>query len=220
VNREFWQQRWERGEIGWHEPEINRHLAEHWPSLQLPQATRVLVPLCGKSLDMLWLAGRGHRVVGVELSRIAADAFCAENGLRPRIIDEPPFLRYAIDEVEILVGDFFDLGSGQLEGVEAVYDRASLIALPPDMRRRYCRHLAELLPTGVTSLLVTLDYDPARMSGPPFAVTDGEVRSLFAESFTVERLAEFDVLSENRRFRDRGLEWLDERVYRLRRGEG
>ena len=129
MNPEFWQQRWQRGELGWHEDDFNRHLAEHWPGLGVAPAARVFVPLSGKSLDMLWLAGRGHRVLGVEISEVAAVAFCDENGLSPQVTDEPPFRRYAMDEIEILVGDFFDLIPAHLADVGAVYDRASLIAL-------------------------------------------------------------------------------------------
>jgi thiopurine S-methyltransferase len=217
MNPEFWQQRWQRGELGWHEDDFNRHLSEHWPGLDVAPAARVFVPLCGKSLDMLWLAGRGHRVLGVEISEMAAEAFCEEGGLSPRVIDEPPFRRYTMDEIEILVGDFFDLTPAHLAGVCAVYDRASLIALPPAMRPRYAEHLASLLAAEVQSLLITLDYDPTRMSGPPFAVAADEVQTLFAPGFAIERLASFDVLAESPRWRQRGLDWLNEHVFRLRR---
>lgn len=217
MNPDFWHQRWRRGELGWHEDGFNRHLAEHWPGLGVAPAARVFVPLCGKSLDLLWLAGRGHRVVGVEISEMAAEVFCEENGLSPTVTDEPPFRRYAMDEIEILVGDFFDLIPAHLADVGAVYDRASLIALPPAMRPRYAAHLASLLAADVRSLLITLDYDSTRMSGPPFAVADEEVRALFASGFALERLASFDVLAERPRWRQRGLEWLDEHVFRLQR---
>ncbi|MGB5832472.1 MAG: thiopurine S-methyltransferase [Thiohalocapsa sp.] len=217
MNAQFWHQRWQRGELGWHDDGFNRHLAEYWPSLSLPAQTRVFVPLCGKSLDMVWLASRGYRVLGVEISAVGVDAFCDENGLTPGIADGPPFQRYTMYEIEILVGDFFDLRPAHLQGVGAVYDRASLIALPPAMRPRYARHLAALLPPDVESLLITLEYDSDRMSGPPFAVASAEVHALFAAAFEVELLATFDVLAESRRFRERGLNWLNEQVYRLRR---
>ena len=220
MNPEFWHQRWQRGEIGWHAEDFNRHLAEHWPRLGVPASQRVFVPLCGKSLDMLWLAGRGHRVLGVELSELAARAFCEDNGLTPEIVDEPPFRRYRIDEVELLVGDFFALTPAHLDGVTACFDRASLIALPPELRPRYARHLAGLLPGGALSLLVSLDYDKSRMSGPPFAVTREEVLELFAPAFEIEPLATFDALVESPKFRERGLERMIEHVYRLRRRAG
>ncbi|MBK5939314.1 thiopurine S-methyltransferase [Halochromatium roseum] len=214
---EFWLNRWQRSELGWHEDEINRHLAEHWPRLELPKGTAVLVPLCGKSLDMLWLASCGHRVLGVDISPLAAEQFFAENQLKPRIEVRGAFQYYQVDEISVMIGDFFDLRPQQVAGIAAVYDRASLIALPPDMRPRYVRHLATLLPPGVRSLLITLEYDQSRMKGPPFAVDEPEVRTLFEPNFQVETLSVFDALAESPRFRARGLDVLDERVYQLRR---
>ncbi|NEX16880.1 MAG: thiopurine S-methyltransferase [Halochromatium sp.] len=214
---EFWLNRWQRGELGWHEEEINRHLAEHWSSLEVPNKAPVLVPLCGKSLDMLWLASLGHAVLGIEISRLAAEQFFAEHQLMPRVDQLGPFQRYQVDEISLLVGDFFDLQRAQLTGISAVYDRASLIALPPETRPRYARHLSRLLPDGVRSLLITLEYDQARMKGPPFSVTEPEVRALFEASFQIETLSVFDALAESPRFRARGLDSLDERVYRLQR---
>jgi len=217
MNPEFWHQRWQRGEIGWHSDDINRHLTEHWPRLGAATGSRVLVPLCGKSLDLLWLAAQGHRVIGVEISPVAIDEFLRENGLSALRHDEPPFRRANADEIELLVGDFFDLTPDHVAGVTAVYDRASLIALAPAMRPRYAAHLAELLPAGCMSLLITLDYDQAQMSGPPFAVTAEEVRELFGGAFEIDPVAAQDVLEEQPRFRARGLTRLDEQVYRLRR---
>ena len=217
MNAEFWLNRWRRSELGWHEGEINRHLAEHWPSLQVSRDARVLVPLCGKSLDMLWLASLGHAVLGVEISPLAAEQFFSESQLEPRVDRLGTFQRYRVDEITLLVGDFFDLRPEQLAGISAVYDRASLIALPPETRPRYVRHLASLLPDDVRSLLVTLEYDQSRMKGPPFSVAETEVRTLFEPDFQVETLSLFDALAESPRFRARGLEALAERIYRLQR---
>jgi thiopurine S-methyltransferase len=226
---DFWHTRWQRGEIGWHLDGINRHLAQYWPELTLSQKGRVFVPLCGKSLDILWLAARGYGVLGVELSAVAVRQFFQDNGLdvQAQALAPLPFSRWAMDEVELLCGDFFDLTPALLlgpngAGVDAVYDRASLIALPPAMRPGYASHLTDLLraaraPDGVVeSLLISLEYDQGRMSGPPFAVSEAEVRSLFEPGFSVERIASFDVLSEHPKFVARGLDALREQVYRLR----
>jgi thiopurine S-methyltransferase len=224
---EFWHQRWQRGEIGWHSEAVNRHLTEYWPRLAVPKDACVLVPLCGKSLDMLWLAGEGHSVVGVELSATAAEAFFTENGLSPVATDLAPypFRCYRVDEIRLLVGDFFDLSAEALRaagnsGIDAVYDRASLIALPPDLRATYARHLAPLLRqlrggSPPVSLLITFDYDQSRMPGPPFAVAAGEVQALFERDFRIEELTSFDVLPENPGLAARGLDRLAEHVYRM-----
>jgi thiopurine S-methyltransferase len=144
---EFWHKRWERGEIGWHQGEINAHLRELWPALSLPRGSRILVPLCGKSLDLLWLASQGHRVLGVEISQVAVEAFFSENGLTPSIAAVPAGTSYRVDEIEILCGDFFALEPEQLGEIGAVYDRAALIAFPPEVRAAYSGRLDRLLPS-------------------------------------------------------------------------
>jgi thiopurine S-methyltransferase len=213
---EFWHARWERGETGWHLDEINLHLRQHWQALGVARGARVLVPLCGKSPDLLWLAGEGYRVLGAEISPLAVEGFFADHGLAPVITDEPPFRRYRLDEMEILCGDFFDLTAAHLDGVSAVYDRASLIALPRDMRPRYASHLKALLAPRTRILLITLDYEQTEMAGPPFSVSEAEVQELLGERFDVHPLAAVDVWAENPRFRERGLTRLWERVYALR----
>jgi thiopurine S-methyltransferase len=216
MNPDFWHERWRQGETGWHETEINVHLSEHWPRLGVNAGERVFVPLCGKSSDLLWLAGEGHRVLGVEISRLAVEAFFTENALHTSISEEPPFLRYRAAELEILCGDFFDLTKAHLAGVRGVYDRASLVALPPEMRPGYAEHLQALLGADVKVLLITFDYDQSEMSGPPFSVTENEVRELFGDRFDMEPVARKDVLAENDQFRQQGLSHLLEQVYVLR----
>lgn len=213
----FWHARWEAGEIGFHRDEIHVYLPRFWPRMGLAGGERVLVPLCGKSRDMLWLLEQGHRVVGVELSPIAVESFFRENGLEPELGATDRFTVSRLDEIELLCGDFFDLRPEEVEGVRAVYDRASLVALPPELRRAYARHLGGLLQPGTRVLLVTLDYPQEEMSGPPFSVTDPEVRGLFGEQFEIEPFDSTDILEDEPRFRQRGLSHLIERAYRLTR---
>lgn len=215
MDPDFWHRRWERGEIGWHRDEIDRHLRDLWPGLGLAAETRVLVPLCGKTLDLLWLAAQGHGVLGVELSRLAVDTFFGENGLTPEVTEDPPFRRYRADEIELLCGDFFALEPRHLAGVAAVYDRAALIALPPELRIRYAIHMDALLPVQVPRLLITLEYDQTQMAGPPFAVHPDEVQALFSPRHRILSLADLDVLDESPGLRARGVSALKERVYRL-----
>ncbi len=215
MDPDFWLERWRRGETGWHRGEINAHLREDWPRLGIEPHTRVFVPLCGKTLDLLWLASQAHRVLGVELSRLAVDAFFNDTGLSPTVSEEPPFSRHRVDEIELLCGDFFELRAHHLEGVAAVYDRASLIALPPALRTRYAIHLDALLPAAVPRLLITLEYDQDAMSGPPFAVHPDEVEALFGDRHRVTPLTALDVIDDSPRFRERGLIRMVERIYRL-----
>jgi len=213
----FWHERWARAEIGFHQQDINLHLQRFWSRLNLPPERRVFVPLCGKSRDMLWLAGEGHPVTGVEISPVAVEAFFAENGLRPQRRREGAFEIWEQDELRILSGDFFDLEPRHLAEVAGAYDRASLIALPPAMRERYARKLAAVLPPGIQTLLVTLEYDQTAMAGPPFAVGEAEVRALFEPAHAAEVLDVRDALAEESRWRERGLTWLLEKAYRLTR---
>ncbi len=80
----FWHKRWADNQIGFHQGQVNSYLQTHWPALGLETGSRVLVPLCGKSLDLVWLAGQGYRVLGVELSRRAVEDFFREHGLEAR----------------------------------------------------------------------------------------------------------------------------------------
>lgn len=215
MQAEFWQTRWARNEIGFHLNEVNPYLQRHWPALALPQGARVLVPLCGKSLDLGWLSAQGHTVVGVELSQQAVEDFFREQQVRPHIEQRGAFTCYRSAGLEILCGDFFALEASQLGVCQALYDRAALIALPAEMRVAYVAHLGTLLEPGTPGLLITLDYDQAQMNGPPFAVGDDEVQVLLAGTWCAETLEARDVLGENWRFLQRGLTRLDERVYRL-----
>ena len=215
MNPEFWQERWQKNEIGFHQQEINAHLQDYWPRLGVAAGSQVFVPLCGKSRDLLWLRARGHTVLGVELSPIAVRDFFRENTLEPHSSRAGAFERCEADGLSILCGDFFNLTAEDLKGVAGVYDRASLIALPPDMRPRYAAHLSAILPKGAAILLVTMEYRQAEMNGPPFSVSEDEVRQMYEKRYDVTRLYTKDILAENPRFRERGLSALSEKIYQL-----
>ncbi|NKQ11813.1 thiopurine S-methyltransferase [Pseudomonas sp. SST3] len=212
----FWQRRWARNEIGFHLNEVNPYLRRHWPDLRLAEGARVLVPLCGKSLDLAWLAQQGFAVLGVELSERAVEDFFDEQGLIADVSVQGGFKVYRAGALEIRCGDFFALTPGDVADCQALYDRAALIALPPEMRQRYVEHLANILAPDCQGLLVTLDYEQAQMSGPPFAVSEAEVRRSLGLRWKIELLERVDVLSEdNWKFLERGLTRLEESCYRL-----
>jgi len=213
----FWHERWARAEIGFHQQHINVHLQQFWTQLQLPPGQRVFVPLCGKSCDLLWLAGEGYPVTGVEISPIAVEAVFAENRLSPRRWREGAFEYWEADEIRILLGDFFSLEPRHLTDCVGIYDRASLIALPPALRVRYADKLGSVSPCAIHLLLVTMEYDQTVLAGPPFAVSETEVRALYEPAHTVELLYTRNALEQESRWRERGLTWLVEKVYRLTR---
>ena len=211
----FWQERWARNQIGFHLPEVNPYLLRYWPSLNLAQGAKVLVPLCGKSLDLMWLASNSYHVLGVELSEQAVEAFFSEQNLTPRITRHGVFKVYQADLIEVWCGDFFALDAGVLADCTALYDRAALIALPPLMRAQYAEQLNSQLRPGCQGLLITLDYDQTQKAGPPFAVTDDEVKVLLGLQWRLEVLEAQDILDESWKFVQDGVTRLEERAYRL-----
>lgn len=218
MDEQFWQARWAENQIGFHQLEVNPYLERYWTQLGLQQGSQVLVPLCGKTLDMVWLAGQGHRVLGVELAERAVEDFFAEQGLTPEISQQGALRRYTAGAIEILQGDFFSVSAADASECHALYDRAALIALPPGMRDEYVAHLERILPARCEGLLVTLDYEQSRLDGPPFSVPEAEVRRRLALSWQVDMLEREDVLAKNWKFASRGLDGLHELVFRLRRG--
>ena len=217
MQADFWHARWANNEIGFHLKDVNSRLVEYWPSLDVPKTSRVLVPLCGKSLDMCWLLAKGHEVMGVELSPKAVAEFFSEQGLAFTTHEQGAFTHYRADGLEIFCGDFFALQASDVADCHALYDRAALIALPAEMRERYVAHLNNILPKDCRGLLLTLEYPQEQMAGPPFSVADSEVRERFATNWELDLLHCADVLQQNQRFAERGASSLCERVYRLRR---
>jgi thiopurine S-methyltransferase len=217
VDQDFWQARWARNEIGFHLKEINPFLLRHWPALEVPEVSQVLVPLCGKSLDLAWLAAQGLQVMGVELAEKAVQEFFAEQQLQPQIRQQGAFKVYQAGPVQLWCGDLFALIAEDVAGCTAFYDRAALIALPPEMRQRYVQHLEQILPARCRGLLVTVDYDQAQHAGPPFSVSEAEVAGLYGATWDRQLLSREDVLQQNWKFLQRGISRLDEVVYRLQR---
>lgn len=212
---DFWHERWHNKQIGFHQSEINLHLQEFWPALNSADGGRVFVPLCGKSRDMLWLRAQGKEVVGIELNPLAVQAFFEENGLPVKRSSTDRFSVFESDGIRIYCGDFFDLAPDDLAGVTAVYDRASLIALPPEMRRAYVDHMHGLLSPGARTLLIAFEYPQHEMAGPPFSVQEEEVRGLYGGHCAIEVLHVLDILDQEPRFREKGLTSLREKIYAL-----
>jgi thiopurine S-methyltransferase len=217
MHEAFWQDRWARSQIGFHQEKVNGYLRRHWATLGLAKDAAVLVPLCGKSLDLVWLAEQGHRVIGVELAERAVQDFFAERDVQPQVSQRGAFKVYQAGELQILCGDFFALSRDEVGDCEAFYDRAALIALPPDMRERYIAHLQAILPATCQGLLVTLVYDQQRMDGPPFSVEDAEVMQRFSVGWAPHEVERKDVLSSNPRFVENQLESVEEVVFHLAR---
>jgi thiopurine S-methyltransferase len=215
MDTSFWIERWNRNQIGFHQADINPYLKAHWSALGVTSGT-VFVPLCGKSRDMAWLRMQGHQVVGVEVSRQAVSEFFSEQQLEPQVSRGPRFEVWQAAGYRLLCGDVFALEAEDLQDVSAVFDRAALIALPAELRQSYADKLQQALPPRARTLLVALTYPQEQMSGPPYAVTEAEVRHLYS-GYNIEKLCDEDVLlhADNLRFKERGLRHMSEQVYLL-----
>lgn len=217
VEAEFWLSRWREGQLGWHLPATNPHLLRHWATVCPDPRRRVLVPLCGRSLDLAWLAGRGHPVVGVELSPIAAADFFALAGLEAEVSHPARYTCHAGHGIEILQGDFLALQAADCPALGAWYDRGALVALPPELREGYVATLARVLPAGARGLLVATEYQAGAMQAPPFPLDAATVRAALAADFRLELLERVDALADNPRFRERGLQAYHESCWLLER---
>ncbi|OHV12311.1 thiopurine S-methyltransferase [Kushneria phosphatilytica] len=185
---EQWLARWREGRIGFHLAEPHPRLIGYWAGLGLAQGTRILVPLCGKTPDMRWLAAQGHEVIGVELASEALEAFVAEGDLPVEYTREGDFERWKQGRITLHGGDFFRFRPAMAGELSGFYDRAALIALPPPTRQRYALHLAQLMPPGSAGLLIALTHAGGPAQGPPYAVDEHEVRRLFEANFRCEWL--------------------------------
>ncbi len=217
MEHSFWKERWQRGEIGFHQPHIHAQLQKFWPDLRLPKGSAVFVPLAGKSRDMAWLAEQGHKVIGAELSELAVRDFFKESDLTPVVTPSVPFQIFEAGPFKIYQGDFFAMPQEALRDVAACYDRAALIALPPDMRPRYAEKLAAVSPAKAVLFLVTIEYPEGEITGPPFCVTRDEVRSLYRQHFDIDILEARDRLDANDNLKKRGITRLEEIAFVLRR---
>ena len=201
-----WLERWAVNQIGWHEADGNRHLQKYWSW----SGRHVLVPLCGKSVDLLWLARAGNTVVGVELAEVAAQAFFKEQALDHERVDGPlPEYRTPDGRLRIVVGDFFDFAE---TGFDALFDRAALIALPPEVRGRYVEHLDARMSPGYAHLLVTLEYPQTMVNGPPFAVMRDEVSGYYPSLRLLD--ATDDLPNAPPKFREADVPFLHELAWR------
>lgn len=212
---DFWNQRWQEKQTGFHLDKVNPSLVKYWDQLNIEKNTTVFVPLCGKSLDMIWLANQGHEVVGVECSELAVQQFMAENKISYQKGEYSNFNIFRGQGISLLQGDYFSLSHELLEDVAVVYDRAALVAMPTDMRQQYVSRQLQLLPEGVKVLLITLDYNQSLMSGPPFAVSHEEVTAHYNNLFNIRVLSRVNILQMEPRFKQRGLDYLTETVYLL-----
>ena len=215
----FWLERWSRGQIGFHQHQINPYLGYYYgekgPPLEKRAELKVFVPLCGKSRDLWWLQQSGFETLGVECSEQAVEQFFTEQQLNYSRMNTESHVSYKSDKLEILLGDFFTLQADDIGNITDIFDRASLIALPKEMRREYVNKVTELQKPGTRTLLITLTYPENEMDGPPFSVSENEVNELYRDNFKIDKLTAKNILEDEPRFKDKGLTALMETAYKL-----
>lgn len=192
MEKDFWHDRWRENRIGFHEGHPNAMLVDLFDTITVPRHGRIFLPLCGKTRDVAWLMDRGHAVAGAELSETAVRQLFSELGLQPAIDTAGPLSHYSALGLDIFVGDIFDLTAAVLGAVDAVFDRAALVALPEDMRTRYAPHLQELT-AQAPQLLITLEYDQTAKDGPPFSISGEEVQRLYGKAFDIAEARRVEV---------------------------
>jgi thiopurine S-methyltransferase len=215
VTPDFWIERWQRGEIGFHQAAGNELLPAYWSKLGVAAGGTVFVPLCGKSVDMAWLAGQGHKVVGVELSPLAVEEFFREQGVDAVVLQSGAFAVYTAGPISIWCGDIFELPVSALSGVTAIYDRAALVALPPDLQPRYAEMLRRVVPLDAKTLLISLAYPEGQIKGPPFSTPRGQVTELFGNHSDITVCEAREHLDQSPNLKERGVTSLEEAVYIL-----
>ena len=208
----YWHNRWDKQLTGWHRGEFNDLLEKHWPSINLPKDGEVLVPLCGKSLDMIWLAKQGYKVVGLELVQQAVETFFLENNFESSTIKVDNHTKYSSPPFTIYQGNIFDLQSGMVQA-DAWYDRAAMVALPNSLREDYVKQIYNQTKPGAVGLLITFSYPEEQMEGPPFSLPDHLVMEYFSNGFEVECLEKIDLEDE----KERGLSTVTSSVFKITR---
>ncbi len=193
----FWQQKWDKNEIGFHKNEVNPILIKHFNRLSLEKGNRIFIPLCGKTLDISWLISNGFKVVGVELVEIAIQQLFSELNVDYKILEKGTLKHYFAENIDIFVGNYFDLSKDIIGNVDAVYDRACLVALPEETRKKYSKHLINITKSA-PQLLITFDYEQSEMSGPPFSVNNEEVNGHYKDNYKLNLMESIDSSSSLR----------------------
>lgn len=215
MHTDHWLDRWKQNRIGFHESVVNPYLPCYLPRFDLAQGDTIFLPLCGKAIDIAWLAQQGFKVIGVELSEIAIEAFFAEQKLPYQQCEYDRFILRQSGNISLIQGNYFELRQQDLPDCKMVYDRASLIAIDEADRSAYAAHMRSIVPQDTSILLITLDYDQSQMNGPPFAVSGEEVSQLYQAYYSIEMLEQNDVLDQRPRWREQGLTGLTESVFHL-----
>lgn len=209
ITNEFWLDRWKNGRIGFHQEGVNPKLIEFWPIL--PKGSHILVPLCGKSNDMIWLAEQGYRVTGIEISSLAVIQFLGDNDLAYDTHQEGELKIHTVHglPLRIVEGDYFQFSETDFY---ACYDRAAMVAMPESRRADYVTHTLNRLTATACILLISLHYDGDKQ-GPPFSIEEQSIPSLWGVD--IQKIASENLALTNPQYKEQGHSIFEESVWRL-----
>ncbi len=210
-----WLTHWEQDDIPFHFPAVNPLLEKYWPQLNIAKPSHVLVPLCGKTKDLLWLANQGCQVSGVELSPIACESFFVENGLSFSKADHGSYSSYESEKIKLFCGDIFKLPPNLFSTVTAIYDRAALIALSSELRQNYANYLVQLTHYSAKQILLIVIESSDQVQGPPYPISLNDLTQLYKDQFSIQELVRISKTDIPEHLQNKGYRILDEVVYRL-----
>ncbi|HOY24825.1 MAG TPA: thiopurine S-methyltransferase [Cellvibrio sp.] len=191
----FWHKKWQDSDIGFHNSDANPLLVKHFYALGLAPNSRVFLPLCGKTLDIHWLLAQGYQVIGAELSPLAIGQLFEELGVMPEITQLESLQHYSAPNIDIFVGDIFNLTNNLIGEVDAIYDRAALVALPFEMRMQYTSHL-KAITHYAKQLLICFEYDQSQLAGPPFSISNEEINTHYGADYRLTLLESAEVIGK------------------------
>ncbi|MGE3920412.1 MAG: thiopurine S-methyltransferase [Gammaproteobacteria bacterium] len=213
MEQSFWLEKWKIHDTKFDQGQPNPHLIQYLSSLNLKNNARVFVPLCGKSIDMLWLKNKGFQIVGVELSSIACESFFNVHQIPFKKLETNRLIQYDAENITLYATDFFDISNKEIGHIDAIYDRAALIALPERLRKNYTNHLRNIINENTKILLISSTYNQNEMAGPPFSVSEHEVLSLFKHFGEVKKLYDQEAKLIPEHLKEKGLTQASEQVY-------
>lgn len=185
MNIDFWHKLWEKNEIGWHNEEVNKLFLKNFPQLALKKNSRVFIPLCGKTVDIEWLLDNDYSVVGIELNENAIKELFNYLKLNPTIKTVGPLTLYSAKNIDIFVGDIFELEKSTLGKVDTIYDRGAIVALPTEMRKKYTSLLVDIT-ENAPQLIISYEYDQKLMEGPPFSVKESQLKDYYNDYYNLK----------------------------------
>ncbi|XP_069814051.1 thiopurine S-methyltransferase-like isoform X1 [Dendropsophus ebraccatus] len=218
---EDWKKKWETKDIWFHKKNIHPLLAEFINEMQDGRTKlTIFFPLCGKAVDMKWLADMGHNIVGVDACEIGLKEFFAEHDIpytEEAVAGIPgaKVFKSASDNISLYCCSIYDISESVIGKFDGMWDRGAMVAVNPRDRERYATIMLSLMAKDCHYLLVTVEYDPKLHGGPPFYVPESDLENLLGPSCTFKLLKKIDALADKQK--EWGLDFCFENIYLVTR---